>query len=76
MTPKEKAKQLIEKFEPYVYPYRGSSMLTNTQSDSVILENSKICAAFTVDELITELSLKRNSTEYWIEVKKEIENFK
>lgn len=73
MTPKEKAKQLIEKFEPYVYPYSGSSMLTNTQSDSVILENSKKCATFAVNELITEFSLKGDSTEYWKEVKNEIE---
>lgn len=57
MTPEEKAKELVEKFKGIVYPYIGSSMLTNETDEGVILTNSKICAIIVVDETIDALDM-------------------
>jgi hypothetical protein len=42
MTPKEKAKELIDKFNDHVNPYCGSGMLSNTFDDDAIKYQSKI----------------------------------
>ena len=52
MTPKEKAKSLIDFFRPIVYPYIGSDFMTGTESESLILKNSKECANRCVDEIL------------------------
>lgn len=57
MTPKEKAKELVEKYD---------STLTYLESKS----KAKQCALIAVDEIIKEVVL---STMYWQEVKQEIE---
>jgi hypothetical protein len=53
MTPKEKAKELVDSFKGIVYPYIGSSMLTNDADEGVILRNAKICAVIVVDEILS-----------------------
>jgi len=75
MTPKEKAKDIVNKFNPFVYCYIGSSMLTNDASDVAIRMNAKQCALIAVDEIINYLLLNKiNGTlmTYWQEVKQEI----
>lgn len=56
MTPKEKAQSLVDNFKGIVYPYIGSSMLTNEIDERVILRNAKVCATIEVDEIINLLS--------------------
>lgn len=82
MTPKEKAEELVNKYEPFVYGFIGSSMLTNTEDQSVIKMNAKQCALIAVNEILNQLSLLELSPlgtytnpkiEYWLEVKQEIE---
>jgi len=70
MTPKEKAKELFDKFFKSTHPYYD-------------LENAKKCALIAVDEvqqLIKDLSSCKNrfiyiidEMNYWQEVKQEIE---
>lgn len=84
MTQKEKAKELIDKFKPYVYPYSGSGMLTNTEDPGTILSMAKRCALIAVNEfLATSILVDRefnfeinDCIEYWQGVKFEIENYK
>jgi hypothetical protein len=73
MTPKEKAKELVDKFN--VWASRSGSAVYNPY-------DAKQCALICVDEIINAnptkiilggLSLEF-TTEYWIEVKQEIEN--
>ena len=54
MTPLEKAIELIEKYKGLVYPYIGSSMLTNDPSDAVILTNAKFCVGILIDEILKQ----------------------
>lgn len=80
MTPKEKVKELIEKFEIELM-------------DSVLMEETQIaiakqCALICVDEILRELHYHdphneagdctqgiRESKNYWQEIKQEIENY-
>lgn len=76
MTPKEKANELVEKFSKIEHTYligRGKYMF---------IEESKKCALIAVDEIIKALESDRiiygsiyryEESEYWQEVKKEIE---
>lgn len=54
MKPSEKAIELIDKYKGLVYPYIGSSMLTNEQNDAVILTNAKICVGILIDEILKQ----------------------
>ena len=85
MTPKEKAKELIEQFKDKVNPYIGSGMLSNTFDDDAILWQSKKCALIVCDEIDLYRGQIENEydedfyhayrqEEYWEEVKKEIKN--
>lgn len=56
MKQKQEAQDLVDQFKGIVYPYIGSSMLTNDQSDEVILMNAKTCAHIVADKMIYELS--------------------
>ena len=80
MTPKEKAEQLVSKFNPFVYCYIGSSMLTNDADDGVILMMSKKCALISCDEILEHIDEIKTmeyhfgkSIAYWKDVKEEIE---
>jgi hypothetical protein len=71
MTPKEKAKELVDKFKPYSHFWVHD---LGRQKDYEIeqLENAIQCALIAVDEIIAELVYDKQF-EYWNEVKKEIE---
>lgn len=85
MTPKEKAKELIGYYYPFVYCYAGSGMLTNTVSKEAIVLNAKQCALIAVAEILLTLNkdikdldvvgnVLLDLIDYWKEVKQEIEN--
>ena len=71
MTPKEKAAELINKYATYVVMWAGDINTTH--------QNCKQCALIAVDEIINlnynllEYYGNLSSTEYWQEVKQEIE---
>jgi len=74
-----KAKELVEKFKPFVYCYSGSGMLTNTMDDGVILDFAKRCAVESVDEILNHINEISNiqyhfgkSIAYWKDVQDEI----
>ncbi len=75
MEAKQKAIELIKKFNPFVYCYMGSGMLTNESDDNVILMMSKSCANIAVDEMLLHLQGIGNiiNISYWTDVKGEIE---
>ena len=79
MTPKEKAQELIKKYEPYVYPYVGSSYMTGDEYPEQILKYAKICALIAVDEIKEQLLINLDNEIsgihgiYWEMVKQEIE---
>ena len=72
MTPKEKAEELVEKFECYV-DYQGDNW--STEIDTMLI-NAKKCALIAVSEIIK--ALRKNLPEiglgkgYWHSVKQEI----
>jgi len=68
MTPKEKAKELVDKFQKQIF-----FDVTNERLD---IEESKGCALIAVDEIIEELIETdfANRFSYWQEVKQEIIN--
>ena len=82
MTPKEKAKELVDKFRDYAYSYELVDELEDTED-----WNAKQCALICVDEIVKILMnlrgefmdlknisySKTESLEYWQEVKQEIE---
>jgi hypothetical protein len=68
MTPKEKAVQLVENFRLNVLDYEGCS---------INFHKAKQCALIAVEEIIDSVDNEHVSdifTEYWQEVKQEIEN--
>lgn len=70
MTPKEKAKQLYDKFKEETDGIAGYNY------DSVNIE----CALIAVNEILEDREeidgMRVINDPYWLEVKKEIENFK
>ena len=67
MTPKEKSKELIEKFKRYswISCFEGGEELSN-------IESAKYCALIAVDEIMASKPIS-NSLKYWQEVKQELE---
>ena len=82
MSPKEKAKELVEKFIPNVYCYLGSGMLTNEYSEEVALVNAKKQALTCIDGTVNngnELTYDlldfyhdENFNNYWYLVREEL----
>ena len=68
MTPKEKAKELVDKFEPYVIRYTQDDVVGYLDQETPIFEYQKQSALIVVNELIKETGSK-----YYYEVKQEIE---
>ena len=70
MTPKEKAKELFDKYATYVVMWTGGIEVEN--------QNCKQCALIAVDEIIDAIKHEDNrmyyEIKYWEEVKQEIEN--
>ena len=63
MTPKEKAKELVDKFYPRATSYSSDRKNQN--------DNAKQCALITIDEIL-ENTFCQFKTKYWQEVKNEI----
>jgi isopentenyl phosphate kinase len=67
MTPKEKAKEIVEKY----------TLLVPVEFGGMHIDLAKQCALIAVDEILNhhsqEQSLYRIDTYYWQQVKKEIE---
>jgi predicted DNA-binding ArsR family transcriptional regulator len=69
MTPKEKAKELIIKFQ------HPPSALQHTECDCLHIDIAKECALIAVDEILNVGFMDTNDLyDYWQEVKTEIEN--
>ena len=72
MKPKEKAKDLVDKYIPP----------TNSDWDLFDIDQAKQCALIAVDEILGTFIIKTNpdfscyEIEYWKEVKQEIEKLK
>ena len=62
MTPKEKAKELVHRYD-----------LLQTYVEGFSLDDAKQCALIAVDELF-DYNSKESMHNYWIAVKEEIEN--
>ena len=79
MTPKEKAKELVEKFIKYAD--KGAQLKTNehTGRTGIFIPayrseyNAKQCATIAVDEILN-LLFQHHEIDYWKQVKTEIEN--
>lgn len=74
LSPKEQAKELIEKYKPIVYPYCGSGFMTNTVDPAVVLLNAKEGAHIAL-ELLIRNQLIPYEREYWMEVRAEVQRF-
>ena len=76
MTAKEKAIELVDRFELYVVRYTQDDVVGYLSEETPILEYQKQCALIAVDELIyeTQFEVPNIRQKYWIDVKKEIEN--
>ena len=74
MTPKEKAKELVDKFEPYVIRYTQDDVVGYLSEETPILEYQKQSALIAVDELIyeTQFEVPNIRQRYWQQVKQEI----
>ena len=83
MTPKEKAKELVDRYERYSNPYYYGPLVNFGPhfSEEEKRKGAKKCASIAVDEIIGVLN-KLEETEYkmekslafWQQVKQEIEN--
>jgi hypothetical protein len=84
MTPKEKAKELVEKYHIKVEVTFTEHSIPSIINAQILLRSAKKCALIAVDEIIefmkmddeyTETSYNANSkwVNYWLEVKQEIE---
>jgi hypothetical protein len=77
MTPKEKAKDLVNKMDLKQKPSLNLSRNEINLNDTIL--NAKQCALIAVDEIInsvviTDLTTAENQFIYWEEVKQEIIN--
>ena len=72
MTPKEKAKELVDKFEPYVIRYTQDDVVGYLEQETPILEYQKQCALIAVDEIIWLLNNNQIDIDYYQQVKQEI----
>ena len=75
MTPKEKAKQLVDRFRPHAYGLDETERFSPNQERLSAIQ----CALIAVDEILKEKAdchryeCNGNGTEYWQQVKQEIE---
>ena len=82
IQPKEKAVELVNKFKPMVFCYRGSGMLTNEYDEGVATQHAKDCAIVAVDELFQAFGAYEgmyyqeffdSERIFWLQVRNEIE---
>lgn len=86
ISEKEKAQELVEKYQCFVHGYVGSSMLTNDEYPEQRLSRAKKLATMIVDEILQEIShgmrvdwiREREGGQdyivYWAKVKAEIQD--
>jgi hypothetical protein len=69
MTPKEKAKELLDKYD-FIYTYDGLSIM----DEDLTLDDRKQCALIAVDEVIDNIEddYMHYELDWWQEVKQEI----
>ena len=75
------SKKLIESFSPFVYGFVGSDMLTNKETESVIIENCKKCAIILVEKILSlpsrqegrMIALLEEDYQFWVQVKQTIQ---
>jgi len=76
MTPKEKAKELVDGFKKYTESdWLNSDLLEQKTISNTILFNAKKCALIAVDEIINACEYNRvesYNTDWWEKVKIEI----
>jgi hypothetical protein len=75
MTSKDKAKELINKYKPFVHCID----LYEDYDERIAMKNSKKCALLVVDEIIDaidwhEFETPNKEINYWLDVRKEINN--
>ena len=73
---KEKARELVDKFEPYVIRYTQDDVVGYLDQETPILEYQKQCALIAVDEILNydnQFIQTEEQFNYWKEVKQEIE---
>lgn len=74
MIPKEKAIELVDKFEPYVIRYTQDDVVGYLDQETPILEYQKQCALILVEEIIDNSPWILDIQQYWKKVKQEIED--
>ena len=67
MTPKEKAKELYNKFNPHC-------LTKSFYGDDIERQSTKQCALIAVDEILNAHLFDLDEKQYWQQVKQEIEN--
>jgi hypothetical protein len=80
MTPKEKAKQLVDRM---YFTISNNGQFTGVHSIPNKFAEAKKCASIAVYEIIESVlpssdfggDINKNTVEYWKEVKQEIENY-
>lgn len=74
MNPKDKAKELMSNFRPYMYCYSGSGMLSNDYDEKVVLEYAKQCSLICVEQILRIKSVDKDEVlyDYWNEVEQEL----
>lgn len=76
MNVTDKVNDLIAKFEPRVYPYLGSGMLTNEPDENVIMINAIAQSVICVDEILSVIPMYKGDLnpdwKFWSEVKQEL----
>jgi hypothetical protein len=74
MIPKEKAEELVDKYLNASFNCKDCDMpYCDIRCTQLMKSEAKVCALIAVDEII---SLVGRYSNYWQEVKQEIENFK
>ena len=76
----KKAKELVDKFMPYMYCYMGSGMLSNDYDINVALSYAKKCAIIAVTEILENIPMYTGNLnpkwDFYNKVKNEIEVLK
>jgi hypothetical protein len=77
MTPKEKAQELVEKMQYWVYDVEavdGGGWDNCRLIEKSVKETAKQCALIAVDEILKQYYKLTDEHKYWQQVKTEIEN--
>lgn len=73
---KDKTIQLITRFKPYMYCFRGSGMLSNDYDEDTADLNAVECSLMNVEEILRSHYTNTKSWKFYSEVKSELLNMK